>query len=367
MSFLYTRLFFAFLLHLALYLQLRRCWQKKIWTFCYWFAALFFILIPFAHYGNIGGGQRWTEGLFALAVTEYVAIGVMCALYVFGEMLRFCAFLWGKCSNRHLERYFTPCGNAKLAFWGTLAFLFYGAFEAWNVRPVFLAVSTTKLPSSVERIRIVQLSDIHLGGLYSKAHLENVMKIVREVSPDILVITGDLVDGNMEHRQDESQLLAAHSAKYGAFAVTGNHEGHAGYSQAVEFIKNAGFQLLSDEAIGVADMVIVGIEEEGGEEVWPEGLQLPEDRFILLLKHYPEAIKGDHVRYDLQLSGHTHGGQVWPLAYSVLKRYGVPQGLSQSEKGQVYLSNGTGFWGAPIRFLTPPEVTVIDLVPQNKN
>ena len=353
---LYYRLGLATLCHLFVYWKLRLCWGRGLWNLIYAAVAALFSLIPFA--GRTGG----FEVPYVLSVTEHVLAGITCVAFLFVDVLRIVLVLADSWAKTRMEAFFTPCRNVLIASALTVCCFAYGFYEAWDVREVHVVISTPKLPRSVECLRIVQVTDIHLGGLYYAAHLAHVMEKVRAAEPDIFVITGDLVDGDMERRGRESALLAEHGAKYGAFAVPGNHEFHSGYDKALIFMERSGLIPLVERAVEVGGIVIVGLDEGGGEEMWPTGLEVAQDRFVLLLKHYPQPAKGGQNRFDLQLSGHTHGGQIWPLVYAMHRAYGVPQGLSRQNGGLVYVSNGTGFWGPPFRFLTPPEITIIDLI-----
>jgi predicted MPP superfamily phosphohydrolase len=197
------------------------------------------------------------------------------------------------------------------------------------------------------------------------------MEIVRAAKPDFFLMGGDLVDGDMSGRDRESELLQSHGAKYGAFAVTGNHEFYSGVDQAVDFMRRSGFTVLRGERADVAGVAIIGLDDPAvmgrgfyGSEVLPGGLDFsrPPGALVLLLKHRPQVVEGTEGKFDLQLSGHTHGGQIWPFGYLVKWVNESEQGLSNAGGDAVYVSNGAGFWGPPLRLLAPPEVVVVDIV-----
>ena len=355
------------LFHLYLYWKLRLCFGRGTWNGLYWTLTLPFLLVPAALRFGLWRGTRLAEVFFALSITEFVLIGMASAVLVCLELLKLCVSLWDRAARTKVEARFTPC---RLVV-GGLAIVLVGAayffFEAWNVGETRITLETDKLPRGVERLRIVHLTDVHLGGLYGTGRFRRVMEIVRQAQPDLFVVTGDLVDGNMEFRTEESRLLSDHGARYGAFAVTGNHEAYYGLDQAVAFMEGAGLSVLRDRVAESGGIVVAGLDdpavyEEG--ERWPAMLELAsQDRFVLLLKHRPGILEESRGRFDLQLSGHTHGGQLWPFDYSMRRVYGHRPGLAKHGSAAVYVSNGAGFWGAPFRFLAPPEVTVIDLVP----
>ncbi|MDR1343990.1 MAG: metallophosphoesterase [Tannerellaceae bacterium] len=298
--------------------------------------------------------------MFGLSITDFVLVSMTASSLAAADVLKVCLGLWDILRKTDIEARITPKRAAVFALGVVVCVFIYGCFEAWNVREVNVTIRTDKLPDGMDKLRIVQISDIHLGGIYYTSHLERVMKVVRHAEPDILVLTGDLVDGNMKYREREAKILSSHGAKYGAFAVTGNHEYYYNLDEAKEFIASSGFMLLDDEKIDVAGISITGLDDNTG-VVLPH-LYPAEGRFSIVLKHHPQIPKLKAGEFDLQLSGHTHGGQIWLCNLAMERVYGVKQGLSRNGEGHVYVSNGAGFWGPPIRILATPEVTVFDLV-----
>jgi len=246
----------------------------------------------------------------------------------------------------------------------------YGIFEAMNIRTELLVV---KSPKITRPIRIAQISDVHLGLLIRESRLARILEKVKAASPDIFVSTGDLVDGQTDNLNGVGELLREIRAPLGKFAVTGNHEFYAGLGRSLEFMKRAGFHVLRGEATTVAGLItIAGVDDPvvrgyGGSTGVPEKellLGLPKDKFTLLLKHRQNVEKGAAGLFDLQLSGHAHKGQIFP--FSLIHHFVFPYiaGPYELSSGSfLYVSRGSGTWGPPIRFLAPPEVTIIDLLP----
>ena len=260
---------------------------------------------------------------------------------------------------------FTPFTKRKLlaAILLTIAGTVYCTAEAYFVRRKDITIHTDKI--STDRIRIVLLTDIHIGGLSTIWHFQRVMKIVDEAKPDILLLGGDTIDGDMSYRERELSLLAetARKARYGAYAVNGNHEHYHFLDYDVEgIIRSCGINMLIDERTEAGGITIIGLDDR--HYGWIKPYLKPEDanRFVLILKHRPGVPFDAEGRFDLQLSGHTHGGQFWPVGYFKSMALHSTQGLSRKFGGYVYVSNGAGFNGAVMRLFTPPEVTVIDLV-----
>ncbi len=246
----------------------------------------------------------------------------------------------------------------------------YGLFEAMNIRTEFLVL---KSPKITRPIRIAQISDVHLGLLIREGRLEKILEKVKAASPDLFVSTGDLVDGQTDSLNGVGSLLREIKAPLGKYAITGNHEFYAGLDRSLEFMKEAGFRVLRGEGTSVAGLInIAGVDDpvvrgygRSGEVPEKELLSgLQRDKFTLFLKHRPDVEKSAVGLFDLQLSGHAHKGQIFP--WTLLVRLVHPQlaGLYNLPSGSsLYVSRGSGTWGPPIRFLAPPEVTVIDLVP----
>ena len=250
----------------------------------------------------------------------------------------------------------------------------YGYFEALNIRTEQIVIKTAKIPKNTEKLRIVQISDVHVGMIVREGRLERMMEVVKKAAPDILVSTGDLVDGQIDNIHGSLSLLKGVQAKYGKYAVTGNHEFYAGLDQALDFTRKAGFTVLRGEGINVAGLInIAGVDDPAGKRTGqyrgiPETKMLaglPGKTYTLLLKHQPlidqEAL-GD---FDLQLSGHTHKGQIFPFSMVTGLVFPLQGGsFNLPEGSRLYVSRGTGTWGPPMRFLSPPEITIIDLIPE---
>jgi uncharacterized protein len=248
----------------------------------------------------------------------------------------------------------------------------YGYWEAVTIRKEHVTIRTPKIPKEPGRLRIVQVSDIHLGQIVGKSRLENILARVEEAKPDILISTGDLVDGQMDNCSGLAEMFRRIRTPYGKFAIMGNHEFYAGLDRSLKFTKAAGFKVLRGTGVDVGGMLFVaGVDDESGHRYGlfagkrEEELlsHVPTDQFTLLLKHRPHVDRAGDRHFDIQLSGHTHGGQIFPFTLIIKMLYPVHAGLLKLKDGAyLYVNRGTGTWGPPIRFLAPPEITVIDLV-----
>ena len=259
----------------------------------------------------------------------------------------------------------------------TLVLFAYGLHAAQQPRVERLEIVTDKLPAGTGRLRIVQISDVHLGVMMGPRRLPPILAQVAALEPDILVSTGDLVDGGSHHLEGLAPLFSAIKPRFGKYAVSGNHEYIKGIDNAVLFHQQAGFRMLRAEAVEpVPGLVIAGVDDPGRHrpgvamanrpdtaDAGPLLAGLPRDRFVLFLRHQPDIPGGDG-RYDLQLSGHTHAGQIFPFRWLVGLRYPMLSGIYDLPAGKrLHVSRGPGTWGPPIRVFAPAEITVIELVP----
>ncbi len=248
----------------------------------------------------------------------------------------------------------------------------YGYFEAQDIRTERIRIATNKLPQGIERLTIVQLSDVHLGLLIREKRLERIVKAVREAGPDILVSTGDLVDGQIDNLNGLFDMFLKIEPRYGKFAIFGNHEFYAGIGVSTEFTKKAGFKILRGKGVTIDGIInVAGVDDiaagrSGNNTREQEKTALgglPPHLFTVLLKHRPIIDRSSAKIFDLQLSGHTHNGQIFPFTYLTRIAFPMYAGLHRLEGSSLlYVSRGTGTWGPPIRFLAPPEVTVIELI-----
>lgn len=255
--------------------------------------------------------------------------------------------------------------------WAAAAGL-YGYYEAGNIKTERVVIKTAKIPLETGKLTIVQISDVHLGLIVRGERLRNIVDAINEASPDILVSTGDLVDGQINSMTGLAELLQDIRPRFGKFAVTGNHEIYAGLGQAIDFTERAGFRMLHDEAATAGSLInIVGVQDPAIERVThsrpaPEKnilRKVPLDKFTLLLKHRPYVDPESLGLFDLQLSGHVHKGQIFPFNLITYLFFPVRTGFTPyPQNSAFYVSRGTGTWGPPIRFLAPPEITVIELI-----
>ena len=309
---------------------------------------------------------------------SYVAYFWMAAVFLF-----FCGSLFfdgltlvtravGWITRNDISSYLVPVKTTfSISLGLALAICAYGYFEAKDIRTERLVLETAKLPAGVDRLVIAQISDVHLGLINRRERFSPMMKAVKDANPDLFVVTGDLVDAQINHLPGLADMLREIQAPYGKYAIMGNHEYYAGPEKSLAFIRLAGLTMLRDKAVTDGPITIVGVDDRtavqlkighaSSENKLLSGLS--RDKFILYLKHQPRIDSSTIGLFDLQLSGHTHKGQIFP--FTLLTRLTFPLNAGNYDLGKgslLHVSRGTGTWGPPIRFLAPPEVTIIELV-----
>ena len=245
----------------------------------------------------------------------------------------------------------------------------YGYIDATRIRVRNLQIPIDQTLPGDGNLRIVQISDVHVGIIIRNDRLNPILERIRAARPDILVSTGDLLDGELDNIMIDAERFAAIKAPYGKFAVLGNHEYYAGLSRSIEFTEAAGFRLLRDDAAETAGITIFGEDDITGRkpgtteksEIFIKALAQKQDGFVILLKHQPHI--RESANFNLQLSGHTHGGQLFPFGFITRLYFPKNYGLHELAANKLlYVSRGTGTWGPPVRVFAPPEITVIDLI-----
>lgn len=306
--------------------------------------------------------------------TGYLWMGfilLFCSAAAAFDLYRLIVYLSSLISRKDLSfLYLSASYSFVLPLIISLAATSYGYFEAKDIRTEKITIATSKLPASVGKITVVQISDLHIGLIIRENRLKAILSEVKKAKPDMLVSTGDLVDGQINKLNGLSDLFREINPQYGKFAVTGNHEFYAGLSQALEFTRNAGFTMLrgeyADGPITVAGLDDPAVKDTGlagktSEEELLSGLD--NKKFVLLLKHRPLVNKPSVGLFDLQLSGHTHKGQLFPFSLLARFYYPVAAGLAElSGSSHLYVNRGSGTWGPPIRLFSSPEITVIEIV-----
>ncbi|HEY3451559.1 MAG TPA: metallophosphoesterase [Myxococcales bacterium] len=306
-------------------------------------------------------GYTWM-GLFALLLFSVGAVDLLSALeaLVRGSAL---SARWSPVEVAAVGVLVVPS-----AVWGAIRALGRAKIEKIDV-PI------ANLPADLEGYRIVQISDLHIGDTMGREWTQRLVEQVNALSPDAVAITGDVADGSAAKVRNDIEPLGGLKATDGVFFCTGNHEYFNGLGGWLGEMRRLGFQVLLNEHRvvhrGQARLVIAGATDYDGGGFAPEHASRPDLAVEgappgaprILLAHQPRtAYQAGGLGIDLQLSGHTHGGQFFPWKYFVRLQQPVLAGMADIGGVRVYTHRGTGFWGPPLRLMAPPEIAELRLV-----
>jgi len=257
----------------------------------------------------------------------------------------------------------------------------FGLFQATR-RPNIIKqpITINTLPESLNGLRIVQVSDLHIGPTIKADYARTVVNLVNELNADLIFFTGDMVDGSVDHLTNDVEPLREMKAKHGKYFVTGNHEYYSGADRWVEKVRELGMTPLMNEHVilnidgeslaiaGVTDLMAHRVIKSHQSDPQKAVAGIPGNIPTLLLAHQPgSADQTNGLKIDLMLSGHTHGGQFIPFNLALARIEKYPAGLYQHGEMQVYVNRGTGYWGPPLRLGIPSEITLVELHSKQKS
>ncbi|CAG1019933.1 hypothetical protein BURC_04863 [Burkholderiaceae bacterium] len=250
----------------------------------------------------------------------------------------------------------------------------------WNARRtaavVAVDVPIRGLPAALNGFRIAQISDVHVGPTIKHDYLDAIVRKVNRLEADMVAVTGDLVDGRVQDLAPHVAPLARLRSRHGTYFVTGNHEYYSGAAAWVGELRRLGLRVLLNEHVvlehGGSRLLVAGVTDysahhfDAAQRSDPARALAgaPQDAAVrVLLAHQPRsAAAAQQAGYQLQLSGHTHGGQFWPWGFFVRFQQPFTAGLHRLHDLWVYTSRGTGYWGPPKRLFAPSEITLLRLV-----
>ncbi len=343
------------------------------WTVLGWVAlGLLFISIPM---GFVASRRRPTLLNQALYWTSMLWLGAFGLLLTATAVADLVGWVWGLIGT--LPEALVLARGKALAVVAVvvpaLAFAFLTA--RGRARVERLQVPIARLEQGLHGVRVVQISDVHIGPTLDRHFLRRVVEQVNALQPDLIAVTGDLVDGSVRTLRDEVAPLAGLRAPLGVYYVTGNHEYYHGGAAWASEVARLGLTVLHNAHRVIeraqARLVVAGVTDHEGGRMDPAhacrpdlALQgAPQGVPRLLLAHQPRtAFLAQGLEVDLQLSGHTHGGQLFPFMFFVKLQQPVIRGLATIAGVRVYTSRGTGYWGPPLRLGPAPEITELTLV-----
>ncbi len=339
------------------------------------YAALIVIFL----WGGMGGRWlgsspafvRWTANVW-IGVLGLLVVVLLCV-----DAVRATAWLIRRASGKHEpasspgRRVFLArlLAGATASIAGALATA--GTYEALRrVRIKKVEIALDKLPASADGYTIAQISDVHVGPTLGRDFVDEVVAGIKQIPADLIVITGDLVDGDVETLDPKLQALRELRARDGVFFVTGNHEYYAGAEQWLQYLPALGIRPLQNERVrlpafelaGVPDWTAVDFPATEPADLTKALAGRDPSLPVVLLAHQPRhAYEAMARSVDLQLAGHTHGGQMFPMTWLIHLAYPFIAGLYRQGDFQIYVSEGTGYWGPPMRLGTKAEITHITL------
>nr|WP_220805426.1 metallophosphoesterase [Achromobacter sp. UMC46] len=334
------------------------------------------ILIPLGMLGRSSVHPPWGD---RIAWVGLIAMGLFSSLFVLTairDAVLLLAWLADLATGADLPwirlRSTSAWAVAALAAAGTLIG-FYNARR--RARVVDVDVPIPGLPQELDGFTIVQISDIHVGPTIKKHYVQAIVDAVNDLLPDVIAVTGDVVDGSVEHLAAQASPLGTLRAPYGVYLVTGNHEYYSGAAPWVAEFRRLGLRVLMNEHAVIhpsgLPVVVAGVTDYSAGAFDPQQRSNPKAALAgapadacarILLAHQPRsAAAAEPLGYHLQLSGHTHGGQFFPWGFFVRFQQPFTAGLHRLGKMWVYTSRGTGYWGPPKRLGAPSEITRLRL------
>lgn len=336
--------------------------KKYLSTFLY-ITFLGVILYPFARYYPIV--PNWLYFLLSLP------IGIIFVTFMITIIHEIISFGFNKTNFKENRREFF---KKSLDITAVSMIVATNAKAMDNARNIEIETVNVKIKNLKKPYSIVQLSDIHIGGLIDKNFIATLVKKVNDLAPDVVVITGDLVDTKLEYAKEALDELKNLNPVFGTYFIVGNHEYFHGVKPIIDYVNSLGIKTLENENVYIGSQNegfnLAGVYDRIGTRhnfYAPDikkALQDKKDSPTILLAHQPKFIEeienSDEI--DLMLSGHTHGGQIFPFNYLVKLQQPYVRGLNQhTPNTQVYVNKGTGFWGPPMRLGASSEITLLNL------
>jgi uncharacterized protein len=337
-----------------------------------------FLSVPLSFSARKMKSRHWADTVAAVCL---FLVGFFSSLFVF-TLLRDVALLFvvlwpGR--ELPLERVLTMTATLVVGL-ATLATLVGLLNARRRARVVNVEVPVRNLPESLHGFTIAQISDVHVGPTIKRRYVDAIVDAVNSLQADVIAVTGDVVDGSVKDLANHTAPFARLTARYGAFFVTGNHEYYSGEPAWTAEFQRLGMRVLMNEHVVLthqgSQVVLAGVADYSAHHFNP-GQRSDPQRAIqdapanagarILLAHQPRSAPAAAAAgFDLQLSGHTHGGQFWPWNLFVRLQQPFTAGLHRLNDLWVYISRGTGYWGPPKRLGAPSEITRLRLVPASQ-
>jgi predicted MPP superfamily phosphohydrolase len=271
-------------------------------------------------------------------------------------------------------------GRRRFMFIGTLSLgsVAVGHYKAQSLPDInHVVIKIKNLPKEFSGFKIAQISDLHVGPIIGKQYVDRVVEITNALSPDMIVLTGDMIDGPVELIKNDILSLGQLKAAQGVYLITGNHEYYWDVEAWLSVFRKMGIRILLNEHViiskNTSNIILAGVTDYEAShhldshqsDPFKSVQNSPDGLIKILLAHQPKSYwAANEAQFDLQISGHTHGGQFfpWNIFVSLIQPY--YRGLNRYKKLQIYTSTGTGYWGPPLRLAVPNEIALIELQPE---
>ncbi|MCZ6597978.1 MAG: metallophosphoesterase [Planctomycetota bacterium] len=347
--------------------------RRRAWAVL---AAMALLMLVAFIGGRVIERAPWFQALQWIGFTAMGLILVLFPLLLFRDVLWGAGLLLGAKGDVDLERRDFLRQSSAMAVLGTGALISIAGLVQARRRAAVVEVDVPlrDLPDELEGFRIVQITDVHVGPTIGKSFLRAVVDDVLALEPDLVAFTGDLADGYVDELREAVAPLADLDAKHGVYFVTGNHEYYWDPAAWIGEVRRLGLTVLNNEhrlvEVGGARLLVAGVTDYGSEAFVSEHRSdpaaaidgAPRSDVKLLLAHQPKSLHAARAAgFDLQLSGHTHGGQFFPWNLLIGLAQPIVAGLERFDRLWVYVSRGTGYWGPPMRSPRRSEITVVKL------
>jgi len=363
------------------------------WQFIFWFIIAVLCILPVGHiFLRIYGFESFLSDMFAWI--GFLFLGFFSLMFVFFavedlallsiKLMQKIIIATGFISNDNIkdvqrvnvERRLFLIGHLNMGIVAVAGLITcYGFFKAIKKPEVKnIRIPFENLHEDLKGFTIVQITDIHVGPTIKNNYVQTIVNQVNQLKPDVIVFTGDLADGSPDYLKGEIAPFAKLYAPFGKFFVTGNHDYYSGVEGWINHVEKLGFTVLLNEnrmlQCGSGIIALAGVTDFRSQYFLQSHVSDPKkalegalkSHIRILLAHQPLSIyKAAEAGYDLQISGHTHGGQYFPGNFFVKIQQPFVSGLHRYKKTWIYVSCGTGYWGPPIRFGVNSEITVIKL------
>jgi predicted MPP superfamily phosphohydrolase len=331
------------------------------------------LMMPLAVFARSARNPQWSDRLAWIGLTT---MGLFSSLLVFTllrDLVLLIATLFMASPQALAFERLTAIATIGVAMLATLIGLFNARRRA---AVVDVEVPVANLPAELHGFSIAQISDVHVGPTIKQEYVAAIVEAVNELEADVIAVTGDVVDGNVPQLAAHVAPLSRLRSRHGTYLVTGNHEYYSGAHAWTQEFQRLGMRVLLNEHVVLThhecQIVVAGVTDYSAHHFDPRHRSDPAAALLgapasaavkILLAHQPRSAEAAAAAgFDLQLSGHTHGGQFWPWNHFVRFQQPFTAGLNRLKNLWVYTSRGTGYWGPPLRLGAPSEITRLTLV-----